>query len=373
MRSSTSDLLFALLRSALWGQQTAGGTLSAGEYARLTRMADAQTVGGLVGHALIHDGWRLQRMDAIVAYHRQQETALLNTHLEHSLIALAQMLGRHDTPFRLVKGPLLAALYQQPKCREVGDIDIYVPPDHYAQSLHTIEREWQVSPDTGEEAETGHATLVYGDDIFEIHHTLSRFASRRHSRTFSRWIEGDSGSTALIGGHSIPILSPELNLIYTLSHLWGHLMELGVGLRQLCDMAMLLAQWHALTAQAADGAERTRRLVSRLGEIGLAAPLRAIETLLTGPLGMSPRFLLIPTTARDQRRGERILRIVMERGNFGMPGRHNAPRSGMAYYVETMRVKLTLYARLFPLSPRETTAALLQRLPHKVMRVLRGN
>lgn len=98
----------------------------------------------------------------------------------------------------------------------------------------------------------------------------------------------------MIDNKKIPILSPTLNLAYTFLHLYHHLIELGVALRQFCDIAVLC--YTAAMAEQDQNKERSidkERLTEILSHLDFQKAFTAIGTILVDDLGLSKNYFHI--------------------------------------------------------------------------------
>ena len=168
-------------------------------------------------------------------------------------------------------------------------------------------------------------------------------------------------SSIEMDGVRIPVLEPTLNLLYTFLHLYHHFIELGVGLRQFCDVAILVRQ------QQFD----KDKLKEYLKKLGFTNAFKAIGVVLVDRLGVGQDAFPYVLTDKDRKYEPSIAEIVMKRGNFGMYGRKNAVRSGIAYYWETFQIKFSHYFRFFRLSPKENAARLFFSVPRKMWQAIR--
>lgn len=361
---TTADVLFLLLRTELWQSPLPPGlTIPADKLAQLMTMAERQTVDGLVAGCLMGHKVGLERRSAARVFAMQGYIAQQNELINRELSALCDLLSAHAVRFFVVKGQTVAALYPHPAYRTCGDIDFYVYPEHFDRARRLIETTWQVTVDDDDEGEQ-HLHFTRNGILFEMHYNLMQFSSRRNQRLFDDWVAHAAIVSVDVGGVSVPTLGAELNLVYTFLHLYHHLIELGVGLRQFGDVAMLLK------AMPLDAAQR-ERVLHMLGQLGFAKAFHVVEVVLHKTLGLPREKLLMPMAASDARRGLFVLDVVMRRGNFGKYGRQHGVRSGWRYNVEMFVLKLRHYGTLFWLSPRENLAYLCKTLPRRVLWFLR--
>ena len=95
----------------------------------------------------------------------------------------------------------------------------------------------------------------------------------------------------MIDNKKIPILSPTLNLAYTFLHLYHHLIELGVALRQFCDIAILC--YTAAMAEQNQNKEKSidkEKLTNILTHLDFLSAFKTIGTILIEELGLSKNY-----------------------------------------------------------------------------------
>lgn len=359
-----SDFLFMLLRSELWGTPLKGGTIPTRPFQSLSGLAERQTVNGLMCSSLDSNPVKLAKYDAISVYTTLQDTAALNAKVNGQLKCLCQLLQRHHVSFVVVKGQTLARLYRHADRRIPGDIDFYCDATNFERAKAVIRQEWHVDFEADDDG-SQHISFTHDDVLFEMHYSLMSFASRAHQRYFDRLISQCVIAHMPFGDVDVPVLPLRVNVLYTFLHLYHHLVELGVGLRQFCDLAMLCDRL------ADTGEEERQKLKADLTTLGFYRAFLAVGAVLVDKLGLSERRFPFAISGRDRAYEHFILGIVFKRGNFGAYGRKARVRSGWAYYVETAWLKCGHYLRLFPLSPRENVAALFRILPHKVKQAVR--
>lgn len=116
-------------------------------------------------------------------------------------------------------------------------------------------------------------------------------------------------------GAEIPCMKVDEDVIYQMNHIYRHLIDEGVGLRQVVDYFYLLQTWNK---QHVRSKEETMKIVSWLGMKKLAG---ALMYVLKELLGMPEEYLLCPASIED---GKFLINEIIMSGNFG----HNDPRMG---------------------------------------------
>lgn len=329
--SSLNDVLLALVRSGLYGGPLPGEmrlqvqALSSGQWSRLVRMGKEQTVLGLLARAVEHlpcdvpvpsgtEYFLFAQRDRLEENHRKMTAAV------KSLREQLRSRGMH--PFFL-KGLECARFYPEPYLRELGDIDLYLPPDEFrdAETLGTP------APDGS------------------IHFVHEGFDVDIRPRYF------DLPGKKVQGLPEVP--SPEAELLMLNLHILKHAVSAGVGLRQLCDMALAYKSLafdlsvYEKACRAAGILRWTRLLSSFLNRyLGADAPLFGMPALDSRPLA----------------------RIVWRGGNFG---HYDASRSG-ALARPVFRRKADTFFRLLRSVPFSLQYAPLYSWRH-LFALLKGN
>ena len=111
----------------------------------------------------------------------------------------------------------------------------------------------------------------------------------------------------------IPCMKVDEDVIYQMNHIYRHLIDEGVGLRQVVDYFYLLKAWNEKHERSM---EETMKIVSWLGMKKFAG---ALMYVLRELLGMPEEYLLCPACVND---GEFLMNEIIMSGNFG----HNDPR-----------------------------------------------
>ncbi|WP_036893282.1 nucleotidyltransferase family protein [Prevotella sp. S7-1-8] len=357
---SLRELFFKLIRSELWQEELPSGmSIDHDKFQKLMAMAQKQTVEGLVSSAFMRNNVSLGVVDAVRLLSVSASIVKANKNINNEVKALCAMLSGRDVKYFLVKGQTLAMLYPHPEARVCGDIDFYVFPEFFEEVVTLIEKEWQITIKRSEEDEQ-HVSFERHGVVFEMHYCLMKFSSSRNQKEFDRMIHTSSLSYRYIDGVRVPILDESLNLAYTFLHLYHHLIEIGVGLRQFCDVAMIMKSMDMDAAQK-------KRVVTILRKLDFEKAFHVIELILNKYLGLDDGKLILPKGNEDSKYVEFFMRIVFKRGNFGKYGRKNAVRSGWKYNCEVFAIKVKHYGRTVLLSPRENIAFIFKQLPKKII------
>jgi hypothetical protein len=241
-QTSTYDLLFSLLRSALLGETC---PVEIDDFAALLREAQRQAVDGLL-YALP----QLSVGEAERPLLKQWIGGLLplemaNRQMNQVVVELARAFDAAHLRYVLLKGQSCAAVYPQPLLRRAGDIDLYIAPQHFEEAKCVLQNLGFVFD---------HQTLLH--EVFErkgvtveLHRALQPMqwppAVKHLKQMMHKEVDtvGEWQHFVEIDGYNVPILPPHLNVVLLTAHIMVHATHLGIGLRQLVDWGMVLTTY----------------------------------------------------------------------------------------------------------------------------------
>lgn len=211
----------------------------------------------------------------------------------------------------ILKGQGNALMYPNPYSRTPGDIDIWVE----GGDKRVISFVRSISPH--EKACYHHIEFPsYKGVEVEVHYRPSFLLCFWHNRKLQKYYEkvkevqflhrvklGEQGEGA--------IPTAEFNLIFQLTHIYAHLLNEGIGLRQLLDYYFVL-----LHADIKNVVELQRILK----HIGLWKFAGAIMYIMHEVFGMPASRLIVPP---KEKYGKFVLNEVLEAGNFGKQDERN--------------------------------------------------
>lgn len=330
------ELLFKLLRNALWGtEETIPKELPGKETEELLAAAEEQTVGGLVVDALIRNDVRMPQewVFEVVGLDAQNKQA--NKELNDEL---KQLIKLPLKDYVVVKGQTIAAVYPDASLRMPGYIDFLV--HDYEEAKEVIKREWGIDlpawlVDREYAFERGCAT-------YEIHDNLIAFGSRKHQRCWEELMKHPYVNVN-VDGAQIPTLEPTVNAIYVFIHLFFHFLREGVSLRQFCDWAMVLHHYRKKI--------KREYLSEQLERLALNKAYRAFGIVLVDELGLPAEDFPFVLSGEDRKWKEMILKDIFRGGNFGKLN-HQA-QSSWFFKLETICVAVRNTFRYYRLCPSE--------------------
>ncbi len=311
------NAFIGLLRSGLWGHDPIEEgflQLTDDQWEEVYSMSKRQTVTGILfdGICRLPDESQPPAMTLAKWVATVDRIERDNKRMNIALRDLVRLFVNNGLRPVLQKGQSLATLYPVPWHRECGDIDLYFSG--------LVETTGMAENDKAIELVKGHGTKVelmpdrsqsYEWHGIEIEHhptivDLSGPCLRKRLRTFGE----DHGviPSNLVDGLLVP--SSELNAVLLNSHILKHTLGKGIGLRQICDLAMA---YHRMSAE--DGKkERGERIYSLYREAWLLKWSRLLHSFLVDIIGLPEEELPYPEKIVSP---VPLIRIVEEGGNFG--------------------------------------------------------
>lgn len=150
---------------------------------------------------------------------------------------------------------------------------------------------------------------------------------------------------AEIDGENIETVPPTLSVLHQIIHISRHLLEAGIGLRQICDLALYLDKYN-------EQIDRDR-LNGYLEELQLISIARCLGSILVDWLGLEEGKLPFNTNTQYT---DFILQEIFEGGNFGKKkvkyreGSNGLCRKILSVFYFYKRCKL--YSPLMPLEAK---------------------
>ncbi|WP_297008746.1 nucleotidyltransferase domain-containing protein [Prevotella sp.] len=306
--SAQQKIFFDFLRFCIGSAKEVPVSLKEADWKELYRIAQKQCLVGI-----LFDG--IQKLppaevgmskDLLLQWMMQcQMLEKANVRLNDAAIQVSEWFRKKDFRTCILKGQGNALVYPNPYSRTPGDIDIWVE----GGDKRVISFVHSISPH--EKACYHHIEFPsYKGVEVEVHYRPSFLLVFWHNRRLQKYYErvkekqflhrvklGEQGEVA------IPTV--KFNLIFLLTHIYAHLMNEGIGLRQLLDYYFVL-----LHADIKDFAELQRNLK----HFGLWKFAGAIMYIMQEVFGMPASRLIVPS---NEKYGIFVLNEVLKAGNFG--------------------------------------------------------
>ena len=344
---NNTKAFLALVRAGLW--ETDAQLLNFGEidYSVVFRLAKEQTVIGVVSAGLGYvTDVQIPKKITLQFVGRSLKIEQRNQMMNKFVADFIDKLRESGIYALLVKGQGVAQCYEKPLWRAAGDIDLLLSIDNYnaaKEVLSPIAEKVSV-----EDNKNKHLALVINGFTVELHGKMPFALSKRGDREMDDVLEdifyrGNVRSWDC-NGTLVFLPSSDNDVILVFTHFLNHFFIEGVGLRQICDWCRLLWTYRATLD--------LRLLEQRIRQMGLMSEWKAFAAVAVGWLGM-PVEAMPFYDARFKVKGEKILKRVLNSGNFG----HNKDLSyrkrykGLSYKIVATWRRFVDFASLMPVFP----------------------
>ena len=348
------QIFFDFLRFCIGSESEIPSSLKEADWKELYRIAQKQCLVGI-----LFDG--IQKLppaevgmskDLLLQWMLQcQMLEKANVRLNDAAIQVSEWFRKKGFRTCILKGQGNALMYPNPYSRTPGDIDIWVE----GGDKRVISFVRSISPH--EKACYHHIEFPsYKGVEVEVHYRPSFLLCFWHNRMLQKYYERvkeEQFSHRVMLGEQGEIAIPtvEFNFIFQLTHIYAHLMNEGIGLRQLLDYYYVLISDDLLVISDDLLVIRDDLLVIRdrvqkeLKELGLWKFAGAIMYIMQEVFGMSASRLIVPP---NEKYGRFVLNEVLEAGNFGKHDERNRfGRSKLGHNLQRVYRDMRL-VRYFP-------------------------
>lgn len=194
--------------------------------------------------------------------------------------------------------------------RNPGDIDLYIDKDVLSKACE-IANDWGVTNIHDSHRDFG---FTYKDGVIvEFHWSPVVLFGGRYAKRMYNWSRRELKSTknylVLNGNQKNVLVAPlEFNVIYEFYHLFKHFIGQGVGLRQLCDLAVLLHNNKNNIDQ--------NQIEFLLKDFRLLEPWKVFGAFIVRYLGLPESEMPLYKDFSNSKI-DKILYNIFARGNFG--------------------------------------------------------
>lgn len=260
-----------------------------------------------------------------------------NERMKARLAELCGMVSDAGMKCCLLKGLSTSLLYPGQSPRQCGDIDLWV--DGCRKDVVAFAK---ARCEVGEVV-YHHADARFFDDVeVELHFTPTWMFNPFLNCRLQRWFESRKGEMMSNRSEQLgcAVPTPYFNIVYSVIHIFRHVLDEGIGLRQMMDLFYILP--------AASEEDRTAAMKTLSG-LGLGKFCGQLMYVLQEAFALDSEYML---ATPDPVRGRELYRDVLHGGNFGSMDPRNRPAEGEGRLGRFFR-KTRLQMRLFLLFPRE--------------------
>lgn len=254
----------------------------------------------------------------------------------------------------ILKGQGNALMYPDPYLRTPGDIDIWLCGDH--DKIESYVKKMFPNAKSGDL----HIIFpVFKDTLVEVHYTPSYLANPVANKRLQRYFLDEQekqiiNMCTLPNGKSIPIPTPEFNIIFQLSHILRHYIYEGISLKQFVDYFYMLKN-NSLHI----GKEKKEEILSFLNHLGMKRFANVIMYIMH-VFGLEEEKLFAKI---DEKGGKIILDSIVNEEDVHASSLHNMNDLSKYNSVkERQKIKVYRAIKLFPYFPGETIWGLFPRM-----------
>ena len=240
-------IFFDFLRFCIGSAKEIPGSLKEVDWKELYAIAKKQCLVGVLFDGIKklpaeHVGMKKELLLQWMAESQMLEKA--NVRLNDAAIQVSEWFRKKGFRTCILKGQGNALMYPNPYSRTPGDIDIWVE----GEDKRVISFVRSISPH--EKACYHHIEFPsYKGVEIEVHYRPSFLLCFRHNRKLQKYYERvkeQQFSHRVMFGEQgeVAIPTAEFNLIFQLTHIFSHLMNEGIGLRQLVDYYYVLCDFY---------------------------------------------------------------------------------------------------------------------------------
>ena len=240
-------IFFDFLRFCIGSAKEIPGSLKEVDWKELYAIAKKQCLVGILFDGIKKLPAEHVGMEKELLLHWMAESQMLekaNVRLNDAAIQVSEWFRKKGFRTCILKGQGNALMYPNPYSRTPGDIDIWVE----GEDKRVISFVRSISPH--EKACYHHIEFPsYKGVEVEVHYRPSFLLCFWHNRKLQKYYERvkeeQFSHRVMLGKQGeIAIPTVEFNLIFQLTHIYAHLMNEGIGLRQLLDYYYVLCDFY---------------------------------------------------------------------------------------------------------------------------------
>ena len=349
---SQEKLLFEILQNGLWGKPIEI-IPTRNDMLQVVKLALSQTVLGIVGNVIIIDKTLLSYLtERELAYLRKLVMSVVSVSYTWNCTARNIFKEMHDNSVDpiLLKGQGIAQYYPNPDFRQCGDIDIYVGKQDFEKACEVLYALASENERAAVKQTNKHLEIYLGKVPVELHLYSDVYYPKRLDRIYQEISDAGISSAPVeveLVGYPVKTPSVNFNIFYIFNHLWHHFLVGGIGLRQICDLCVLL---HRFRDQI--DYDYLRNTLERMGMMKQWTIFGYIAVDKLGlPLEEYPFY-----DNKNKRLKENLFGLVMQEGNFGKENMkdHKRPNGYLSGKLYSLFFQTKRNIRVFILFPKDS-------------------
>ena len=316
-------LIFELLQVAVGRRERLSMTPSASEWQHLYQLSEQQSLQGICYAAvkrLPKDQWP-DEQNLIDWIWEAQRIAEYNKLLSQRSSEVYEHLKQEGYDACILKGQGNALLYGELSShRQVGDIDIWTLP-HENPTYHPKRRVVEFVRKRFPNAFLRFHHIeypIFDDAEVEVHFSPVYLNNPCLNRKLNAWYEKQReeqmNHRVEMGGKQVAVPTLQFNALYQLLHIYKHIFEEGIGLRQMMDYYFVLQGLNLSRESRTSRDSRFEELLAMIKTLKLEPLAGAVMYVMREVFGMREDELYC---APRRKEGLSLLSEIMQAGNFG--------------------------------------------------------
>lgn len=324
----TGQLFFELLQVAIGRRTELSGTPSQEEWLCIYNLCEQQTLVGIgyVGIQLLPSN-QWPPKEIIMKWTAYAERiAARNIHTNNYCGRVCSNFEKEGFHCCILKGQSNISNYPKTELadgtmvelgryRTPGDIDAWVTPAGKCRYpvRKVIEYIQGICP--GNTIYYHHSDFpVIGDTEIEVHYRPSFLYSPLRNMRLQRWFRVKCNTCIRQGGGGFNVPSNEFNIVFQLTHIFKHMFEEGIGLRQILDYYCVVKSEGQKIRRTTEEVGNNYGIEGQLKYLGLYKFACAIMYVLHEVFSLPEDEMIVPM---DRKEGRFLLDEIMIAGNFG--------------------------------------------------------
>ena len=307
LHDETTSLFLALIRCGIGKVDRLPFTPSREQWDELFNIAGKQTLQGIAyaGIERLPQEQRPYKELLLRWYHLTLNIRKRNRELTRTAIMVSEKFRKEGFGNSILKGQGIALYYPDPELRIPGDIDIWL--DGGCDKVLAYIR--RITPDCAPKYHHVDFNVMKGCDI-EVHYRptwmynplnnkrLQKFFDKKCNKNFFNTVNTSEGLL------HVPTVS--FNIVYIPIHIYRHLFDEGIGMRQILDYYFVLMQENSAKEKA--------ECVEILKKTGVLRFTQALMYVMQEMFALDRQHMIVEP---DSRHGKFLMREIMLSGNFG--------------------------------------------------------
>jgi len=358
-----TQILFDLLKAGLWGgepQLLEFFPLSENEWTSVYKYAVAHTVEGVVFDGILQlpKDFFPPRGLFMKWFVRREKIEQQNLAMNVEIADQVGFLQEAGLSPLLIKGQGVASCYRHPLSRVSGDIDwVFLGKKQFENGISFFRSQGRnVVKDTSISA-----LLKWKNCEVDLHGRLFDLYNPFRSKFLEKLMARECSQRRQILINKKTVLLPSIleQMLISNTHIFRHLLSFGIGLRHICDSAMLYSYYHS--------AYDRQELSQIYDHLGIGRWMASMHVILFKYFGLPPAFL--PEAINENADVDWVMEDILSVGNFGFYRTQDNRRKTK---ICTQQQKLSLGVRrllnYLPLAPMESICFPIAQIYNKLIK-----